>query len=37
MKDLGKKFAFILLAAVVIPIASAQDATAKPAAPKPAT
>jgi uncharacterized damage-inducible protein DinB len=36
MKDLGKKFAFILLAAVVIPIAIAQDATTKPAAPAPA-
>jgi uncharacterized damage-inducible protein DinB len=36
MKDLGKKFAFILLAALVIPIASAQDAATKPAAPAPA-
>ena len=36
MKDLGKKFAFILLAALVIPIASAQGATAKPAASAPA-
>ena len=37
MKDLGKKYVFILLAAaLVIPIASAQNATTKPAAPKPA-
>ena len=36
MKDLGKKFAIILLAAVVIPIAIAQDAATKPAAPAPA-
>ncbi|MGO9317461.1 MAG: DinB family protein [Terracidiphilus sp.] len=36
MKYLGKKNAFILLAALVIPIASAQDTAMKPAAPAPA-
>ncbi|HME57804.1 MAG TPA: hypothetical protein VKF63_05660, partial [Terracidiphilus sp.] len=36
MKDPGKKFAFILLAALVIPIACAQEAATKPAAPAPA-
>jgi uncharacterized damage-inducible protein DinB len=36
MKLLISRFAFILLAAVVIPVASAQEATTKPAAPKPA-
>jgi uncharacterized damage-inducible protein DinB len=36
MKDTGNRLALILLAALIIPIASAQDATPKPAAPKPA-
>ncbi len=36
MKLLISRFAFVLLAAVVIPVASAQEATTKPAAPAPA-
>jgi len=36
MKVTGNRLALILLAALMIPIAGAQDTTPKPAAPKPA-
>jgi len=36
MKVTGNRLALILLAALILPVASAQDATPKPAAPRPA-